>query len=164
MGYENRMRVVKLYRPDDEIKTGKPQLEGEGNNAYAYRPYKKDGKGNFIKTGRKEIICPVIAMLDLCNVGSGPLSVLIGKSENKDKNTAYKYFASDGNNTIEEDSYGTRFKPVSIASVVEALEKECKVLDYCNGTKPYHRFVWALALLKSFEDRGEDCMVLFEGY
>jgi len=169
VGYENRMRLVRPFhdKPMDELKrSDTPVIEGEGENAYVYYPVlTKPNSKKFLTTDRKEVLLEVAAMLDLCNVGGGPLSELINRSKNKDtKNLIYTYYASNGNTTHSEDSYGASFKPVSISLVIKALEKECKVLDYAGGTKPYHRFVWALALLKGFTDRGEDWMVLFEGY
>ena len=167
MGYDVRFRLVRPYdKPRPEYKRSTvPVIEGEGENAYVYHEILKGKDDKFLTTNRKEVMLDVAAMLDLCCIGSGPLSALVQRSKNKEANKlVYRYYASNGNSTHSEDGYGDHFKPVSLNLVIKALEAECKVLDYAQGTKPYHRFVWALGLLNAFKDRGEDYMVLFEGH
>lgn len=158
MGYE-----IKLY-------VGKPCLEGDEHARDMDQPYcdgsgyhyKKDEKGNFVPTGRREKYFMVMAMIDLCKLGyqDDALNKLIAQSfemgkTNKDKLFHYFY---DGNEQVTEDCYGATFWPVPVRYVLDAMK------TVQDKDDPYRRLTWAIALLEAMKDDSEQLEVLFYGH
>jgi hypothetical protein len=154
MGYETRLIIGRSCHTSDEIERGDLVIE-DGETC---RPWLKDGKGEFIKTGRKATYFMVYAEIDLCKCGY--LSE-INKLDriNKDESHFWEWYGSgDGNKEITEDAYGEKPKPLPLSVVVDALEKDAKDNDY-------RRFKWALGLLKSMQDDAEENLsVLLYGH
>lgn len=154
MGYETRLIIGKSSSlTGDEVEYGELIIE----DGEAYRPMLKDEKGEFIKTGRKEIWFQVIAEIDLCKCGYNSEIHKIDRV-NKDESHIWYWFGSgDGDTRVTEDCYGDKPKPVPIKDVVAALEIDAEKDDY-------RRFKWALALLKSMQDDPEGLTVLLYGH
>lgn len=162
MGYEVKLLIghPSSFSPEHE-RTTTPLIEGEGENAYVWYPYKKDGE-KYIPTGREESTFFIAAMVDMCKLDySGPIHKLITAAKNTDKKRIYKWFEG-GNTEVSSDSYGDRYKPISISLVIKALEEEIKLEG--DGWH-YRRLPWALALLKSIKKTSkEEFSVLFYGH
>jgi len=160
MGYEIRMRIGWLGSKQREIKRSPVyKVEESGEKAYVWYPSEKKENGDLIFTKRMERHMFLVAMVDLCKIGTGPLSDLVRKSVVKDKNlrSVIKWF--DGpNSDCDKDAYGDSFKPVSLSAVIKALKEELK-------GEPYNRFSYALALCEAVKaDNTRNCIVLFEGH
>ena len=148
MGYETKLFIGKSSFTEDEIAKGDMVIsDGE-----AYKPYLKNDKGEFVKTGKVRTYFMVYAMIDLCKCGDGNLLNLDWK--NKDESRIWYWY--DGDTERTEDCYGDNPKPVSLAAVIDALEKD--------NSERYRRFDWALALLKSMVDDKDEIQVLLYGH
>jgi len=162
MGYEVKLLIGQTHEEEtDYKKADKPVID---NNAL-YWPYLEDEKGEWIPSGRTKTWFSLMATLDLCKIGDGPLSKLVEKAKIKAKKPKHFYYVYlDGNTEEEEDCYGDHFKPVEIAEVIKALEQE-QALEASKGENRYRRFVWALGLLKAIQSQdGEHVKVLFYGH
>lgn len=163
MGYEIKLLVgepSKTWEPDyKRVET--PEVDGNT----LYWPEVKDEKGNPIKTGREKKWFSLMATLDLCKIGDGPLAKLVEKSKVKAKKPKqFYYWYFDGNTEEEKDCYDERFLPVPVSEVVKALEKEIELEEKSADKFHYRRFAWALGLLKAIEEEGSDLKVLFYGH
>ena len=153
MGHETKLLIgVAASTAHDEHELGDPELDGDG----VYRPMLKDGKGNFICTGRKQTYFFIYATVDLCKCGYESNIHKIDKI-NKDESHCW-YWYNGGGQEVKKDCYDEELKPVPIEIIIDALEKDAANDDY-------RRFKWALALLKAMKNDGEDKMtVLLYGH
>lgn len=147
MGYEIKLIIGKessvVY---DEYAKGEPVLaDGE-----VYYPYLKDADGDLIPTGRKETYFAVFATIDLCKCG---YDSAINSIDNWNTDESHGWYWYEGSAELRKDLYGVRLKPVSISTIINALEKDMESSDY-------RRFKWALALLESMVDDEEELGVL----
>ena len=160
MGYEVRLRIGWLGHPSREVKRSTEyKVEESGETAYVWYPSEKKANGDLIFTERMERHFFTVAMVDLCKIGSGPLSRLLSQNtiRNKNPKTVIKWF-NGPESDCEKDAYGDRFKPVRLNAVIKALKEELK-------GEPYNRFAYALALCEAVEaDNTRNCIVLFEGH
>lgn len=163
MGYEVRLRIGWLGYKDREIKRSPIyKVEESGETAYVWYPSEKKANGDLIFTKRMERHFFMVAMVDLCRIGTGPLEMLLSecKVRNKNPRSVIKWHDSS-NSSTDKDAYGDRFKPVSLSKVIKALNEELK-------GEPYNRFAYALALCEAVKadntDNTRNCIVLFEGH
>jgi len=161
MGYEINLLVGKSRLREDELQKDMdhPFEDGIGH------PYKKDDKGNYITTGRKQSWFQIMAQVDLCRLGyqDDPLNSFINSwheraIELKDREVTYFYGLGDGDKKITEDGYGTPIIAAPIKGCLEAMKQSH------NPSDPYRRFEWALALLESMEKDPEALEVVFYGH
>lgn len=153
MGYETRLLIGRESSfTSSEIKCGDLILE----DGEAYRPMIRDDKDGYIKTGRKETLFMIMAEIDLCKCGHNAHIHEVDRI-NKDENHFWYWW--HGNERAAEDCYGEKLKPVPIADVVVALEK-----DVADDANDYRRFRWALALLYSMKDDPEKLSALLYGH
>lgn len=100
----------------------------------------------------------IYASIDLCkcgydsNIGNIPIA-------HKGSKPLVYWYGFDGNLEITKDRYDEMPKPISIQTVIKALEKDIKV-------DQYHRFKWALSLLNGMQNEcgREELEVLFYGH
>lgn len=154
MGYELKLYVGKSGHSSREWKRSEVgKIEGKGQHAYVYYPPLKDENGELIETGRTAIWFDVYAMIDLRKPGYGS-HILAIDWRNQESQSAYWYHYGEHGGNVEtiEDSYGDYPRPVPVAEVIAALEKD--------SIEKYRRFDWALALLRAVP---ADSEVLFYG-
>jgi hypothetical protein len=152
MGYELKLFAGKSGHSSREFKCSEV---GEIEGSDVYFPALKDENGKYIETGRTAIYFRVYAMLDLCKPGYESNIIKVDwRNKTKDSVYWYHYGAHGGNRETRDDSYGDYSRPVPVAEVIAALEKDAAADDY-------HRFSWALAALKAMP---ADTEVLFYGY
>lgn len=167
MGYELKMRVGWLGSPSRELKH-ETKLVLDEDKTRAWFPAVKKGKDEFVYTGRTERYFIESAKLDLCKIYDSETYKLamLAKIKNPAKCKTVYVWSGDYEKNESEDCYGEGFRPVSLAAAIKALEADVKVLDFAGGTEPYHRFVWALDLLKAMHKRpgGFKHVVLFYGH
>lgn len=157
MGYEIRMFVGRQGSPSAELEVDKtrPYEDGSGFE------FKKDERGNTVKTGRTEIWFDRYAILDLCKLGyqEDPLNALIASTFEKGKaNEATVYFFYEGNEQVKDDYYGSKMWPVPLSEVLQALnEMPAEAMEY-------RRLKWAKALLEAMASDPEGLYVMFFGH
>lgn len=156
MGYEMKLIIGKasgLKSPEHILDMDKPFSDGSGYE------YKKDASGNYALTGRTATFFQVMAEIDLCKIGSGPLSSLVVKAHKMAKEAAdccfYFFGTTDGNKEAKEDHYEDKLHPVPIADVLTALKEEGDT---------YRRYSWVIALLEAMKDDPEELQVMFWGH
>lgn len=157
MGYEIKMIFGRAGTPSEEFERDleRPYEDGSGFE------YKKDARGNPVKTGRTEIWFNRYGQLDLCKLGSqdDSLNRLIRESFKRAKqNDATVYFFYEGNKQVKEDCYGAKMWPISAKEVLEAVN----LLP--PESMEYRRLQWAKALLESITKDFEDIQCLFYGH
>jgi hypothetical protein len=150
MGYDITLLIGKEGHTGSEIKEGDLIIE----NGEAYRPYIKDEEGNFVTTGKKETFFFVYAELDLCKCD---YDGFIHKLDRKNTDESHHWYWYRGSEKRTDDFYGDQPKPMPIAEVIEAIEKD-------SEGEEYRRFKWALALLNSMKDDPENLQVLWFGH
>lgn len=160
MGYEIKLIIGKSTagRPEIARDMNKPYSDGSGFE------YKKDKKGNDVLTGKIEHYFSVYAELDLCKIGyaDNALNRLNTKSHDpkrRSKHVYYFYGTTEGNKDARKDNYDAPLFPVSLKQVLKSI-KEVQQAE----SEPYRRFTWAIALLESMAQDGEDLEVLFWGH
>jgi len=102
----------------------------------------------------------IYGTIDMCKLGQHTALYELDWCNKKDSEEPVWGFyaaAGDGNTEITKDKYGDTPKPIPIALVIEALEKDAKVSDY-------RRLKWAIALLKSIQETTNDATVLLWGH
>jgi hypothetical protein len=158
MGYEIKLIIGKtssISNKEHVEDMTKPFSDGSGFE------WKKDADGNPVFTGRTETFFDCMAEVDLCKVGEGKVSSLVGEVQKMAEKNAdkcfYFYGTTDGNKSAKEDRYGDKLHPVPISDVLSALEADAELDDY-------RRFRWAIALLKSMKDDSEGLEVMFWGH
>lgn len=159
MGYEIKLIIGKASEGSNEIERdmSKPYSDGSGFE------YKKDANGEYVTTGRMERYFQVYAEIDLCKIGyeDKPLNALSAKSHKGPEKEVYYFFGTtEGNKDGREDRYGERLYPIPAEEVLAAL----KDAQEREGSEPYRRFKWAIALLESMVDDNEGIQVLFWGH
>ena len=157
MGYEIKLVVGKSgFSSEESAREDVAELDGDT----AWFPYKKDAKGNLIKTGRTEIYFSVYGMIDLCKPGSNSELLKLDAKNHESGIVCWSLYLGD--KEVKEDSYGDIFKPVPIAAVIKALEKDLEVSkDEYSDDNGYRRFRWALGFLNAMDD---DAEVILYGY
>lgn len=159
MGYEIKLIIGKSSLASEEIERDKELKYADGNG----HPYKRDDKGQFVKTGRTEHYFMAMASLDLCKLGyqDDALNRLIAQSFDKGKEMNSKefhyFYEADGNTQLTEDKYGAVFWPVPVESVLSAMIES-------HGDSEYRRAKWAIALLASMANDQEALEVIFFGH
>jgi hypothetical protein len=156
MGYETKLIIGKstgVQWDEREKDKTKPYSDGSGFED-------KVGKdGNPVLTGRKGTFFQVFMELDLCKMGSGPLSSLQSETVSRAKANGKQFFefygSTDGNHAVCEDRYGDPLWPVPLAEVLHALRQE---------DASYRRVKWAVALLEAMADEPEGVEVMFFGH
>lgn len=158
MGYELKMKVGWLGMTSPEMKRREEPVLEKGETE-AWYPHVKDAKDNYVPTGRMERYFLQSAMIDLGKIYDSEIYKLAMKAkvkENAKPRTVISYMGGYGPYKCE-DGYGDMFRPLSLDACIRALEKDVLVSDY-------HRFEWALALLKSMRETSGCNVVLFEGH
>lgn len=157
MGYEIKMLVGKtaLHGMEHELDKENPFKDGSGF------PYKKDKRGDYIETGRKEAWFQIMAEVDLCKLGyqEDVLNRLIDQSHDKkraEKEVVY-FYGTDGNTRYMQDRYDSPMFAVPIKKVLDAMKQT-------EGAKTYRRLVWAIALLEAMASDEEQLEVMFWGH
>ena len=109
------------------------------------------------ENGKLEVYFSVWAMVDVCKPSyHSNLTRLSYKNEDPDK--SWYFYGADGNTPLTKDQYGDRFKPLPIADVIKALQKDTKGDDF-------RRYKWALDTLKSIQKNGgANAEVILFGY
>jgi len=157
MGFEIKLIIGEsgLLKSPEIKQSKRAKIDGD----YVYFPFLKDKNGKFIETGRIEHTFLNIAEIDLCKPGAGAVNNLYEKYSYKGENKDVHKWFRDPNTKIEEDCYGKKKIPVPIPEVIEALEEDNKTFG------EYHRFTWAIALLKAIEkSRPNGYSVIMFGY
>lgn len=159
MGYEVKLIIGHFPKPSVEYAREK-ELKRDGDSLWY--PYKKLN-GEFVPSGRMESTMIEAGRLDLCKCAYGPFGELVNANERAakeaDPNIVYKWWR-DGNTEEETDCYGARKLPIPLKNVIKALDETVKQGD------EYHRFKWALALLKSMQRHkgGWELQVILYGH
>jgi len=157
MGYEIKLVVGKSGYSSREYEQ-QEQAELDGN--LAWFPHKKDDSGHPIETGRTEIYFSTYGIIDLACPGADA-HLLKLDWKNKEAGSVIWYFYQSGDTSVKEDGYGDSPKPVPVADVIEALEKDLEESKVDYTEKGYRRFRWALGFLKTMDD---DAEVLLHGH
>lgn len=163
MGYEIKLIVGKSGHSSREHKV---QDQAVLDDNIAWFPSVKDENDQFIETGRTEIYFSTYGIINLSCPGS-QAHLLKLDWKNKEADSVVWYFYEDGNTTVKEDGYGDSPKPVPVAAVIAALEKDFEESkeDYPDSADEqgggYRRFRWALGFLKAMDD---DAEVLLHGH
>ncbi len=100
----------------------------------------------------------VYATIDMCKLGhQSAVHDLDSVNKTPDEKSWYFYApAGDGDTPVTKDRYGAMFKPIPIADVIAALEKDAETTDY-------RRVLWAITMLKAM-DKVERLSVILWGY
>lgn len=159
MGYEIKLLIGKSCLHGEEIARDlkHPFKDGSGF------PLKKDKKGEYVKTGRKEAWFQTMAEVELCKLGyqNDALNRLIDATHKKARECAKKevlyFYGTDGNTQITEDRYGDPIRAAPIANVYDAMKA-------AHGKSDYRRVKWALALLAEMVNDSEKLEVVFYGH
>lgn len=120
---------------------------------------KRDARGNFIKTGRKQQWFHVYAEIGLSKIQyDGPLSKLINMTERRAKEFGKSHFlyffgTGNGDHEIKEDRYGTPFITVPAREVLAVLKVE-----------KHRRGAWAVAFLEAMGEDINEFSVIFYGH
>jgi len=158
MGYEIKMLVGKQCLNGKELVLNKEKPFSDGSGF----PYKRDGKGNYVETGRAEAWFQIYAEIDLCKWGyqKDAFNDLVTKShdEKRAKKEVIYFYGTDGNTRITEDCYGAQMFPVPIKDALKALKASE------DKSAPYRRATWAIALLESMVGDPEELGVMFYGH
>ena len=87
------------------------------------------------------------ASVNLCKTGyDGEICKLSQEKRPEGQSLLYWYEGKEDEVKMTEDCYGKEFKLFEVSEIVKALEKDNEEED------GYHRFKWALSLLKSMRD------------
>ena len=151
MGYEIKLVVGKSgYSGREHKRSDEAELDGD----LAWFPYLKDENDDLIETGRTEIYFRVYGIIELCCPGHESNLLQLDWKNGEADSVVWYYYHTDGNTDVREDNYGDVAKPVPVADVIEALEKDLREEDY-------RRFRWALGFLREMDD---DAEVMFYGH
>lgn len=159
MGYEIKLIIGKSGHeaPELELDKSKPFSDGSGFE------YKKDGRGNPVKTGRTSVYFSEYVRIGLCKLGyqDDALNRLISRTqETGGKNKSLRfYYIYNGNTRVSEDCYSSNFWPVEIRKVLNALKR-----SHPKRKNSYRRTNWAIDLLSSMVDDDEGLEVIFYGH
>lgn len=145
MGYEIKLFVGKSGYSSREAKQSKDLMLVDGE---VYYPYENDENGFLVYTGRTEIYFQVYGMVDLCCPGNDSELLKLDWKNKEAKSVCWFFYHTDGNLEVRKDRYGDIAKPVPVADVIAALEK-----DY--EAEEYRRFKWALGFLKAVDPDSE---------
>jgi len=158
MGYEIKLIVGRSGFESREIdREGVPVVEDDGE---VYYPAKKDEHGGLLFTDRTEIWFQVYGMVELCCPRYDSHLLKLDWKNKESDSKFWQYFLGD--TEVTDDKYGDYAKPVPVADVIEALEKDwADSVEEGWGVHGYRRFRWALGFLKSLEDENEAHVMLY---
>lgn len=156
MGYETRLYIVKPSNiASDFITVGNDWYELFKNSFY----YDKTDNKITLKSKRalelkvNAYYCSVISMIDLCKC----CDIFHENLFNKNLESRYYLYASDGDTPKLEDAYGDMLKAYKMGDVLNALK-------LANSAGEYRRYKTAIALIESMLDDYGDLLVITEGH
>lgn len=107
----------------------------------------------------------VIAMFDLCKMGSGGPFAEMRRRHPAPAEPAFFFYGTDGDTRITGDPYGDNLQPLPLDEVVDALKAEIALGDSCGDV--YRRLMPAYALFAAMlHNRAQwsDVVVLHYGH
>jgi hypothetical protein len=151
MGYEIKLFVGRSSHGGSEevLRSKVAVLEDD----VAYFPYERTEDGGYRYTGRTEIYFQVYGMVALCSPGRDSHLLKLNWKNKESARVCWKFY--NGNTEIKEDCYGDIAKPVPVADVIEALEKDFEASKGEYAGEGYRRFRWALGFLKAVDKDSE---------